>query len=53
MAGNRTLASVGLLDIRFRDMAEIIIAAILLFTNKAYIKPEEIIMPKVYAEKIK
>lgn len=30
-----------------------IIAALLLFTNKAYIKPEEIIMPKVYAEKIK
>ena len=41
------------MGIRFRTMAEIIIAAILLFTNKAYIKPEEIIMPKVYAEKIK
>ena len=34
-------------------MAEIIIAAMMLFTNKAYIKPEEIIMPKVYAEKTK
>ena len=34
-------------------MAEIIIAAMLLFTNKAFIKPEEIDMPKVYAEKIK
>lgn len=34
-------------------MAEIIIAAILLFTNKAYIKPDDVVMPKVYAEKKK
>lgn len=34
-------------------MAEIIMAALLLFTNKAYIKPEEIETPRVYAEKIK
>ena len=27
-----------------------IIAAILLFTNKAYVKPEDVKMPKVYAE---
>lgn len=32
-------------------MAEIIIAAMLLFTNKAYIKSEEIEMPRIYAEK--
>lgn len=32
-------------------MAEIIIAAMLLFTNKAYIKPEEIEMPRIYSEK--
>ena len=34
-------------------MAEIIIAAILLFTNKAYTKPEELDMPKIYAEDIR
>jgi hypothetical protein len=34
-------------------MAEIVIAAMLLFTNKAYIKPDEISVPKLYAEKIK
>lgn len=34
-------------------MAEMIIAALLLFTNKAYIKPEEIEIPRVYAEKIR
>ena len=34
-------------------MAEIVIAAILLFTNKAYTKPEELDMPKIYAEKVK
>lgn len=34
-------------------MAEMIIAALLLFTNKAYIKPEEIEIPRVYDEKIK
>lgn len=32
-------------------MAEMIIAALLLFTNKAYIKPDEIRVQKVYAEK--
>lgn len=32
-------------------MAEMIIAALLLFTNKAYIKPEEITAPKQYAER--
>lgn len=32
-------------------MAEIVIAAMLLFTNKAYIKPEEIEMHRIYAEK--
>ena len=39
------------MDIHSNDMAEIIIAAIMLFTNKAYIKPEDIEAPKVYAEK--
>lgn len=34
-------------------MAEIVIDAMLLFTNKAYIKPDEIRVPGVYAEKIK
>ena len=34
-------------------MAEMIIAAILLFTNKAYIKPEETLAPKQYAERAK
>lgn len=34
-------------------MAEIVIAAMLLFTNKAYIKPEDIRVPGVYVEKIK
>lgn len=34
-------------------MAEMIIAAILLFTNKAYIKPDEFEMPKVYAERLR
>lgn len=34
-------------------MAEIIIAAIMLFTNRVYIKPEEIEIPRVYAEKIR
>lgn len=34
-------------------MAEIVIAAMLLFTNKAYIKPDEISVQKLYAEKIK
>lgn len=29
-----------------------IIAALLLFTNKAYTKPEEISMPKIYAERV-
>ena len=33
-------------------MSQILIA-IMLFTNRAFIKPEEIEMPKVYAEKIK
>lgn len=31
-------------------MAEMIIAAMLLFTNKAYMKPEEIETPRIYAE---
>lgn len=30
-----------------------IIAAMLLFTNKAFLKPEELDMPKIYAEKVK
>ena len=30
-----------------------IIAALLLFTNKAYVKPEDVDMPKVYAETIR
>lgn len=34
-------------------MAEMIIAAMLLFTNKAYIKPDGVKMPVVYAEKAK
>lgn len=34
-------------------MAEMIIAAMLLFTNKAYIKPDDVKMPVVYAEKAK
>lgn len=34
-------------------MTEMIIAAILLFTNKAYIKPEETLAPKQYAERLK
>lgn len=40
------------LDILF-DMVEIIIAAMMLFTNKAYIKPDEFQMPVIYAEKVK
>lgn len=28
-----------------------IIAAMLLFTNKAYIKPEEVEMPRIYVER--
>lgn len=34
-------------------MTEMIIAAILLFTNKVYIKPDDTEMPRLYAEKIK
>ena len=34
-------------------MTEMIIAAILLFTNKVYIKPDDAEMPRLYAEKIK
>ena len=34
-------------------MVEIIIAAMMLFTNKAYIKPDEFRMPVIYAEKVK
>lgn len=34
-------------------MAEMIIAAMLLFTNKAFLKPDEIHVQKVYAEKVK
>jgi len=34
-------------------MAEMIIAAMLLFTNKAYMKPDEITLQKVYAERIR
>ena len=30
-----------------------IIAAMLLFTNKAYMKPDEITLQKVYAERIR
>lgn len=30
-----------------------IIAALLLFTNKAYLKPDEIEMPVIYAEKMR
>ncbi len=33
-------------------MAEILIA-MMLFTNRAFIKPDEIQMPVIYAEKIK
>lgn len=32
-------------------MTEMIIAALLLFTNKAYIKPDDIRTPVIYAEK--
>ena len=35
------------------NMLETIIAALLLFTNKAYIKPDEFQMPVIYAEKVK
>lgn len=34
-------------------MAEIIIAAMLLFTNKAYIKPDDLEVPRVYEVAIK
>lgn len=34
-------------------MCKIIIAAIMLFTNKAYTKPDEIEMPNVYPERLK
>lgn len=34
-------------------MTEMIIAALLLFTNRAYLKPEEVQVPKVYFERTK
>ena len=34
-------------------MAEIIITAMMLFTNKVYIKPEELEMPRIYAVRSK
>lgn len=34
-------------------MTEMIVAALLLFTNRAYLKPEEVQVPKVYLERTK
>lgn len=34
-------------------MTEMIIAALLLFTNHAFLKPEEVQVPKVYLERTK
>lgn len=34
-------------------MTEMIIAARLLFTNRAYLKPEEVQVPKVYLERVR
>lgn len=34
-------------------MTEMIIAALLLFTNRAYLKLEEVQVPKVYLERTK
>jgi hypothetical protein len=34
-------------------MTEMIIAALLLFTNRAYLKPEEVQVPKVYLEQVR
>ena len=34
-------------------MVEIIIAAMMLFTNKVYIKPDGFQMPVIYAENVK
>lgn len=34
-------------------MTEMIIAALLLSTNRAYLKPEEVQVPKVYLERVR
>lgn len=34
-------------------MTEMTIAALLLFTNRAYLKPEEVQVPKVYLERVR